>query len=214
MSHRRRGARRLVHNGAIAVGVLALGAIVAVAFPEEVRVKISAATAYVAMACVGGSLAIGPLNLLRGRPNPVSSDLRRDLGIWGALTGLVHVGVGLTVHFRGRMHLYFLPLPESQSPLPVRVDAFGLANHAGVLAALVLLLLLALSNDRALARLGARRWKRWQRLNYLGAVAILGHGVLYQLLERRRFSMVILFAFLAGVAMAMQGLGVRRVRRG
>ena len=114
-----------------------------------------------------------------GTPESVSSDLRRDLGIWGAVLGLVHIGIGLTVHLRGRMHLGFPPPPEAGARFPLRTDAFGGANHLGVIAGLVLAVLLALSSDRALRRLGPKTWKRWQRLSYVGAIATLGHGVLY-----------------------------------
>jgi sulfoxide reductase heme-binding subunit YedZ len=39
------------------------------------------ATAYVSLALLAATLVTGPINLLRRRPNPVSTDLRRDLGI-------------------------------------------------------------------------------------------------------------------------------------
>jgi sulfoxide reductase heme-binding subunit YedZ len=208
-----RSQRRLRQHLGIALAALITGVVVGAAFePGDARSKLSAATAYIATTAVGLSLILGPLNLLRGRPNPVSSDLRRDLGIWGAIIGLVHVGVGLTVHFRGRMHLYFLPPSEAHALVPIRLDAFGLANYLGAFAGGVLLLLLLISSDRALRWLGARRWKAWQRLSYAGALATLGHGVLYQLLERRRLVLVVLFGTLAAVALIFQSLGIRAVR--
>ncbi len=181
--------------------------------PTNIRGQISAGTAYASLACVALSLVVGPLNLLRNRANPVSNDLRRDLGIWGAVVGLVHVGVGLTQHFKGKMHLYFFPPPEAKGLLPIRADAFGLANHLGLVAGVVLLVLLALSSDRALRRLGASRWKRWQQLNYLGAIAILGHGALYQIIEEQRLGFVLLLTFVAAGTLASQLLGVRKARR-
>lgn len=212
-SPRRRTRRRVRHNLAILIASLVTGGAIGTLFAPDLRAVFSAGTAYVGLGCVALSLILGPVNLLRHRPNPVSSDLRRDLGIWGGVMGLVHVGVGLTVHMQGKMHLYFLPPPEWGASLPLRADAFGGANYLGVVAAVVLAVLLALSSDSALRRLGSRRWKRWQRLNYIGALAILGHGVLYQLLERRRVGLVLLFALVVAGVLVFQLLGVRQKRR-
>ncbi len=211
---RRRTRRRIRHNLVIALFALILGLVIGVLFPsKEVRPHFSVSTAYVSLGCVALSLMLGPLNLLRNRPNPVSSDLRRDLGIWGGMVGLVHVGIGLTVHFHGRMQLYFIPPPESEALLPFRTDAFGGANYLGVLAGVVFLILLTLSNDKVLRWLGSRRWKRWQQLNYVLAIATLLHGALYQLLEKRRIGFVVLFALLTIGTLVVQLLGVREWRR-
>lgn len=207
--------RRLRHHAGLVAAAVAVGLLVPVLFPRaDLRTSVSLGTAYLGLGCVALSLLIGPLNVLRDRPNPVSSDLRRDLGIWGGVAGLAHTAVGLTVHMRGKMQLYFLPPPERHAALPVRLDGFGAANYLGVVASGVLLLLVLLSSDVALGRLGSGRWKRWQRLNYLGAVAILGHGVAYQLLERRTMPLSAVLAAVAALTLALQWLGFRRVRRG
>src|SRR5215213_1181886 len=112
--------------------------------------RLSMATAYVALGLLAATLAIGPLNILRRRPNPVSTDLRRDIGIWAGLIGIVHMIVGLQVHLRGTPMRYFIYGPKEPSPSKIRFDAFGLANHTGLIATLILVLLLALSNDLAL----------------------------------------------------------------
>jgi sulfoxide reductase heme-binding subunit YedZ len=202
------------HYVAMALGSVIAGVAVGVAFGQgDLRTRVSAATAYIALGCIALSLMVGPLNLLRARANPVSSDLRRDLGIWGGIVGLVHVGVGLTVHLRGKMYQYFLPAPEAHTRLPIRVDAFGAANDLGLLAGGVLLVLLLLSSDLSLRRLGTARWKRWQRLNYVGALALVIHGVLYQIQERRRVALVALVIAVVVATSLLQGLGVQAFRR-
>ena len=110
------------------------------------------------------------------------------------------------------MKLYFMPPLAAQSPLPVRLDAFGFANHLGIVGAVLLLLLMLISSDRALRRLGAIRWKRVQRLNYLAAAAVVMHGVLYQLLEHRAVPMVIGFALTIAAAFLLQAAGRRSHR--
>lgn len=45
-------------------------------------------------------------NLLLKRCNPVSTDLRRDVGILGVIIGLAHVDINCQVHM-GNMLIYF-----------------------------------------------------------------------------------------------------------
>jgi sulfoxide reductase heme-binding subunit YedZ len=173
----------------------------------------SMATAYVSMALLVATLLTGPVNVLRGRRNPVSTDLRRDLGIWAGLMGVAHVVIGLQVHFRGRMWFYFVREVEETKELVLRADLFGFANYTGMLATFVLLLLLALSNDLSLRRLKAGLWKALQRWNY-GLFALVAiHGVAYQVIEDRKAGYVALLATMAGLAIVLQLAGVRERRR-
>jgi sulfoxide reductase heme-binding subunit YedZ len=74
----------------------------------DVLSRASFATAYPAMVLLAATLLIGPWNWLRKKPNPVSSDLRRDLGIWAGFLALLHTAVGQCVHLRGRPWLYYV----------------------------------------------------------------------------------------------------------
>src|SRR5258705_12893777 len=69
--------------------------------PPDVRHRLSMATAYTSLILLAVSLWIGPWNVLRRRPNPVSFDLRRDIGIWTGILAVLHTIIGLTVHLRG-----------------------------------------------------------------------------------------------------------------
>lgn len=206
----RRIRRRAGTHLALAVVSTALGLGIALALHAGTgaREQFSIATAYVGMFWIVASLLVGPINLLRGRPNPVSVDLRRDMGLWGGFAGLVHLGVGLTVHMRGRMSEYFLP-PAGTDGFIVRLDAFGVANHLGLFSGVILAALIGLSSDWALRSLGAVRWKRWQRWAYVCFGALVVHGSLYQLLEKRGLGLVMLFAMLTVTAVAFQLAGVR-----
>jgi sulfoxide reductase heme-binding subunit YedZ len=156
---------------------------------------------------------IGPWNKLRGRPNPVSGYLRRDIGIWAGVLGIAHVVVGLQVHLGGKFWLYFLPPADARSAFPLRVDAFGLTNYAGLGAALILLLLLSLSNNASLRALGAGRWKSLQRWNYAGALLVVAHGTVYQVIEERTAGFIAAFAAVVILAVAMQVAGVRNRKK-
>jgi methionine sulfoxide reductase heme-binding subunit len=122
---------------------------------------LSIATAYPALFLTAAALLLGPWKVLRRRANPVSFDLRRDIGIWAAIIAVLHTAVGLNVHLRGRPWLYFMDQNRH-----VRHDLFGFGNDTGLIATLLFLLLLAISNDRSFRRLGAHKWKSLQRWTY------------------------------------------------
>jgi sulfoxide reductase heme-binding subunit YedZ len=175
---------------------------------RDVISRASIATAYPALFLAAAAMLVGPWNVLRGRTNPVSFDLRRDLGIWAGIMALLHTGVGINVHLRGRPWLYFLDEHHR-----VRHDWFGFGNDTGLLAALLFLLLLAISNDLSLRRLGARTWKSLQRWTY-GAMALtLLHAVAYQVVEKRQTAYdALLWATMAATAV-LQVAGWWRTKR-
>ena len=72
----------------------------------------SLATAYVSLAFLAISLLIGPWNVLRARANPVSIDLRRDVGIWAGVLAIVHSVMGLFIHKMGGPWRYFFFGPD------------------------------------------------------------------------------------------------------
>ena len=169
--------------------------------------RLSMASAYAALFLLAATLSIGPWNKLRGQANPVSSYLRRDTGIWAGMLGIVHVIVGLQVHMNGKFWLYFVPPPDMAFRFPLRIDAFGLSNYAGLAAGLILLMLLALSSNAALRALGALRWKRLQRWNYAVAALTVAHGALYQLLEKRSAGLVAAFVVIVLLTLTLQCSG-------
>lgn len=180
--------------------------------PAPPMFRLSMASAYGSLVLLSATLMIGPWNWLRRRPNPVSSHFRRDIGIWAGVLAVVHMVVGLQVHLEGRFWQYFVWPDGTRHLLPIRLDAFGIANHAGLAAALIALLLLSLSNDASLRALGARRWKSLQRWNYAFALLAVGHGALYQAIEKRTAAFVASFAALALLTLAVQVAGIRAAR--
>ena len=146
---------------------------------EDVISRASFATAYPALVLLAATLLVGPWNWLRSKPNPVSTDLRRDLGIWAGILALVHTAVGQCVHLRGRPWLYYIYGPAEHHH-GLRHDAFGFANFTGAASALLVVALLATSNDYSLRRLGTRGWKKLQRWNYAVFALAAVHALLYQ----------------------------------
>ena len=169
--------------------------------------RLSMASAYASLFLLAATLMIGPWNKLRDRAHPISSYLRRDIGIWAGMLGIVHVILGLQVHMDGKFWLYFLPPPDASYVFPLRIDPFGLTNYAGLAAGLILLMLLTLSNNASLRALGAARWKNLQRWNYAVAVLVLVHGAVYQLLEKRALGFVAAFVVIVLFTMGLQFFG-------
>jgi methionine sulfoxide reductase heme-binding subunit len=197
--------RRLLQHILIGAAAAALTLTFAGLFPKRDFIsRASIGTAYAALFLTAVALLLGPCNVLWRRPNPVSFDLRRDAGIWAGISALLHTGVGLNVHLRGKMWLYFL---DTHSHL--RWDAFGFGNYTGLIAALVFALLLALSNDLSLRTLGATRWKWLQQWAYLAIGLTLAHAVLYQHVEKRTLSLRALLYAICAIVVSVQVVAAR-----
>jgi sulfoxide reductase heme-binding subunit YedZ len=177
-------------------------------YPDAIS-RASFATAYPALALLAATLLVGPWNVLRRRANPVSSDLRRDLGIWTGILGLVHASVGQFVHLRGRPWLYYVYGPGEHHH-GMRHDLFGLANYTGALGVLLLAALFATSNDLSLKRFGARKWKQLQRWNYAVFALVAVHSIAFQMVEKQKEPWVITVALCIAAALIMQVAGVTR----
>jgi sulfoxide reductase heme-binding subunit YedZ len=169
----------------------------------------TAATGYLATGFLALTLLIGPANLLLRRRNPVSGYLRRDVGIWAAILSAVHVLYGLQVHARlARFFTYF----AASDGTPLK-NAFGIANWTGLAALVIAAGLLALSSDAALRRLGARSWKRLQRLNYALFALVVVHAIFYGAFLRASSPYTTLLLLGLGTVVAGQSIGVLLYRR-
>ena len=162
----------------------------------------SIASAYPALFLIASAVVLGPWNVLRGQDNPVSFDLRRDIGIWAGIMAVLHTAIGLNVHLRGSPWLYFVDQHNR-----IRHDLFGFGNDTGLIAALLFLLLLAISNDLSLRRLGTRKWKSLQRWTYAAVVLTTIHAIAYQHIEKRQATYVALLWVVTGVAATFQVIG-------
>ncbi|HEX5112021.1 MAG TPA: hypothetical protein VFV79_04185, partial [Saprospiraceae bacterium] len=142
-----RGKKRIKHHVLLAIVTISLLLTIYSSVPGKDAMYLwSMATAYTSVALLGATLILGPLNILRKKNNPVSYDLRRDIGIWCGLTGIAHVIFGIQVHM-GNVWLYFFRTVDGIGSFKLRSDLFGTANFIGLLGGLILLMLLVLSND-------------------------------------------------------------------
>lgn len=196
--------RLLNHRLLVLASIVAFAGVYYVAPSKDGLARISLSSAYVAFALIVLTLAIGPINALRGVRLPVSNDFRRDTGIWACTWSIFHTVVGLQVHLRGRMVEYFLYPSGASLVARIRIDMFGMANYFGLLAAVLAVVLAAISNDWSLRMLGAPRWKRLQQLNYILFTIAVVHAVLYQIVEKRIPPFALAIGFLAGTALTLQ----------
>jgi methionine sulfoxide reductase heme-binding subunit len=158
------------------------------------------------------ALIIGPINVLRGAPNPLSINLRRDIGIVAGILALAHTIVGLFVHLRGDpIQYFFYRTPAGIGSL--RYDLWGAANDVGLLAALIILVLLTVSNNLSIRIVGGATWKRIQRWSYVGAILVIVHGLLYQAVEKRKPVLVAAVLIVATAVTMVQLLGFGRRRK-
>jgi methionine sulfoxide reductase heme-binding subunit len=155
------------------------------------------ATGYLALGLLAVTLLLGPANLLLRRRNPVSSYLRRDVGMWTAIFSVVHVSQAVLTHVSHGGELissfgHFF-VAEDGNPL---TNSFGLGNWTGLAALVIVVGLLAFSTDFALGKLKARPWKWLQRLNYALFALVIAHAFFYGALFRRTSP----FTFLLGLS--------------
>ena len=175
--------------------------------------RASFATAYPALILLVATLLIGPVNVLLRRRNPVSVDLRRDVGIWAGILAAAHTAIGQNVHLRGRPWLYYVYQRSEHHTFPIRHDVFGMSNYTGALCTLLVLLLLATSNDLSLRKLGAARWKKLQRWNYAAFALLAVHALGYEEgIEHQKLPWVTVTVAGLGLALVLQlwGYAMRR----
>jgi sulfoxide reductase heme-binding subunit YedZ len=197
------------------IGALSFATVAALYFTRpypDVLSRASFATAYPALALLAVTLLIGPWNLLSKKANPVSIDLRRDIGIWAGVLGIVHAGVGQFVHLRGRPWLYYVYGPTEHHH-GIRHDLFGLANYSGALGVLLLAMLFATSNDLSLRRFGTQKWKQLQRWNYAVFALVAAHSFAFQGVEKQKAPWVMTVVACVAAAMVVQIAGLVARRR-
>lgn len=172
------------------------------------------ATGYVATVFLALTLLMGPANLLLRRRIAVSTYLTRDIGTWAAMLSVLHVVFGLQLHGGGGANdaisdilNYFV---RDGSLL---INSFGWANWTGLAALVIVVGLFALSNDRSLRELKARRWKNLQRLNYALFALVALHAFFYGALLRATSAFSLVMIGTAITVLVGQAAGIWLWRR-
>jgi methionine sulfoxide reductase heme-binding subunit len=171
--------------------------------------QLTIATGYVATVLLALTLLIGPLNMLLRRRNPVSSYLRRDLGVWVVILSAVHVALAFRAAYRGVFSFAGFFVVDGR-PL---TDDYGMGNWTGLAALVIAAGLLSISTTHAVRELGTERWKSLQRLNYTLFALVVLHAIFYGALMRTTspFTMVLMSS--VGAVLVAQLTGVWLWRR-
>lgn len=175
--------------------------------------RLSIVSAYICLALLCWALSVGPMRAVTtGRPI-INAYLRRDLGIWAALTGLVHfVLANLLSMNDGYLDTYvnFASFPPSAE---IRSQLYNMGTIAGFVVAVLFLLLLALSSDRMIRVVGIRWWKRLQRASYLTFIFTSAHAFAFQILEAREWLLIAVVIIASVAVLTAQIFGIVAVRR-
>jgi len=171
--------------------------------------RLSIVSAYVCLILYAWTLVTGPIRVLRKRPPQLNLYLRRDIGIWAAISGLLHLLIGTDVAMSPVYLGKFVTGPDGFADAEMRSGLFSWGSVTGFAAGLIFLLLLALSNDYVLRWLGPKWWKRLQRSSYTAFFLFVLHGYAFQALELRAWPLV---ATLVAVTVAVSWLQIRGAR--
>ncbi|MBA2682659.1 MAG: ferric reductase-like transmembrane domain-containing protein [Ktedonobacteraceae bacterium] len=195
---------------AVIIAIMTLFYLVSRAFVTPVKLEgfLMVILGYFSLLLICITLLIGPLALLRWRRNPLNIEVRRDVGIWAGITGLLHVLLTFRGTFINNYILYFFVRPDCCGGYVPDLHLFGISNDIGLLATLLLLALTALSNTLSLRLLKGKWWKRLQRLTYPLVLLALLHTFIYQYINLRESLLVLLTILLLLLVLTCQGIGI------
>ena len=154
--------------------------------------RVSVASAWLCMLLLIVVLLMAPLQRLQGQQPPLNIYLRRDLGCWAAMQGLLHFVAGNVVAMNP-VYVGTFVRGNTAPPGPMlREVLFSGGAILGMVIAILFLLLLAISSDRAVRWLGLVRWKKLQWSAHLVMWLTVIHGIAYQVLEARFIPLLVL----------------------
>jgi len=176
--------------------------------------RLSIVSAYQCLFLLGAALLIGPIKARTSGRAVGNSHTRRDVGIWAGLTGLLHFFLANILSMNYTYLSLFVDNASRPPSADVRSQMYTGGTIMGYIVAVLILLLLGLSSDWMLRKVGMRWWKRLQRLSYTMFALTCAHAFAFQLLESRpRRWIAVVIIVTAGVLLA-QLAGVAAVRRG
>ena len=205
----RRGARHLALAGLTgAVCLIAWSAGPAAGAVD----RASLASAWLCVGLFVVVLSIGPRRVLAGKRPLLNHLPRRDLGIWTAISALLHFTLG-NVEAMNQGYVRAATIGPDGTTATLRAAAFNWGASLGTVVALLVLILLLISSNRALEILGQTWWKRLQRLSYLGFALTIAHGLLFQWLENRAWQWISLLLLSAALTGGLYWTGKRRAKQ-
>jgi sulfoxide reductase heme-binding subunit YedZ len=205
---------RLYHHGTLAATSFVMTGLVALLGSGDTLLDaISLATAYICLIFMAIALCLGPLRVLRSGQLALNIYLRRDIGIWAGLAGLVHLFVATELSMSQRYMAAYVNLSSPGLSDALRADLFSWGSIIGFLVGILVLMLLVLSNNKIFKLIGPTWWKRLQRFAYPAFVLTVLHGFAFQALEARNVLLIwIVLVVFIGV-LVLQISGYRTIKK-
>jgi len=201
------------HASLAAITVVSLGVSVAIRPAAAAGDQLSIVSAYLCLFLLGAALLIGPFHAFREGKPLGNSYIRRDIGIWAALSGLLHFYLANVL----AMNYEYLGIYVENSPVPpspeIRSELYSWGTIFGYVIAGLFIILLTLSNDWMVRKVGLKWWKRIQRLSYLGFLFTCAHAFVFQVLESRETLWIIVVLLVTVLVLIGQGYGIASIKR-
>ncbi|MCL4791244.1 MAG: hypothetical protein KJ040_04240 [Gammaproteobacteria bacterium] len=198
---------------ALAAGSAAISAAAMALAPAGQELdRLSFVTAWLCLPLLAGTLLIGPLHVRRTGRLPGNHLVRRDLGIWCVITGMVHFFLAFKVSMNLEYMALYVHGADAWPAPPIRELMYRWAVLASLAIAVLFVLLLALSNNLAIRLLGNRWWKRLQRASYPAFALTAVHTIAFQILEARTLWLVAAFVAITAAVLIAQYAGRARLR--
>lgn len=174
--------------------------------------RLSILSAYLCLILFAAALLVGPLQA-RGSGQPLlNNHLRRDIGIWAGLSALLHFWLANVLAMTWKYVGIFVENAPAPPSAAVRDQLYLWGTILGYVVAVIVLVLLTISSDLMLRKIGKRWWKRLQRLTYVVFIATVLHAFAFQILESRQSVWVILVVLITAAVAGLQIAGFRKVR--
>jgi DMSO/TMAO reductase YedYZ heme-binding membrane subunit len=207
-------ARRLYnHSLLIACSAMSLGIAVISGPAPGAADRLSIVSAYLCLFLLAMVLLIGPWSVVKTGRKAVNIYVRRDIGIWAALTGLMHFYLANVLS----MNYEYLGIFVENAALPpsaeIRSELYSWGTISGYVIAVFFIILIGLSSDRSMRFLGVKWWKRIQRISYVAFVLTCVHGFAFQVLESREMFWFGVIGLVILMALTGQVLGIASVRK-
>lgn len=201
------------HASLTVITAISLGASVVIGPAAAAGDQLSIVSAYLCLLLLATALLIGPFHVFREGKPLGNSYIRRDIGIWAAVSGLLHFYLANVLS----MNYEYLGIYVENSPLPpspeIRSELYSFGTIIGYVIAVLFIVLLTLSNDWMVRKIGLKWWKRIQRLGYLGFLFSCAHAFVFQILESRETLWIIVVMFVTVLVLIGQGYGIASIRR-
>lgn len=175
--------------------------------------RLSLVSAYLFLLLISFVLLVGPLRAVRTGRTTINHTLRRDVAIWSALTGLVHLAAGAAESMTPGYLEVFVTHAVNSPSVTTREAFFFWSVIIGFVIGVLLVVLLALSNNWSMTLIGQRWWKRLHRMSYFVFGLTILHGLGFQVLESRWWVGYGLMAAITIVICVAQARGIRVIMK-